>query len=145
MSWSFRLSKAFCDICEVTVFKGKRPTKINLIRQSFLAEFSPKQSVLTHSVRFLSLDHGRQGEEARKRHNWSSFDTQQGFDVKFSRSPADLKLEFVELISVLILVDPQVLSNSAYEIEYEQKVVDLSISGGLTGALISKIWLRVCD
>ena len=44
-----------------------------------------------------------------------------------------------------IFVDPQILNNSAYESEYEYEVVGLSISAGLTGALISKIWLRACD
>ena len=48
-----------------------------------------------------------------------------------------------------IFVDPQILNNSAYEseyeYEYEYEVVGLSISACLTGALISKIWLRTCD
>ncbi len=52
---------------------------------------------------------------------------------------------FIFITSIISLHSKDEPKNVKYEIEYEQKVVDLSISGGLTGALISKIWLRVCD
>ena len=65
--------------------------------------------------------------------------------MRFSCLPAELQSKFVELNTVFIFIDPQLLNNSAYESEYEYKAVVLSISAGLTEALISKIWLRACD
>ena len=77
---------------------------------------------------FPSLEHQIHGFAARKERHSSWVNRHHGFDERLSRFPSDLQSEFVGLTRILILFDPQTLSNAACEFEYEQKDVGLSIS-----------------